>query len=176
MNELEAHLLKIAIGFCTFLVAAGSLVSYYALKYLRVLGEAKVEEAESKRAEARAAATARLAKIGEVAAAAAEEQARTTGIKGEEKAALANAIARGMIDASEPESRGRRDLLETAVKAGVTKLRGSIPNGSYSFSGPELEQLVRAASGRPPAPALPPLDAATVKTLPRPPRLPKEPP
>ncbi len=170
MNQLEQQLLNLAIGFVAFLVTTGGVIGFYAIRYMRVRGEAMVEEAEAKRAEARAAATARLAKIGELAAAAAEEQARVTGIKGEEKAVLATAIARGMIDANEPDGRGRRDLLETAVQAGVSKLRASMPATTYQLSADLVADIVRTASGRPP-PALPPLPNEP-KTFPRPPRMP----
>lgn len=189
MNALEEQLLKLAIGFVGFLIAAGSLIGYYVYRYLKVLGETKIEEAEAKRAEARATATLRLAKIGELAAASAEEQSRSSGIKGEEKAVLATAIARGLMSAPDQLDPMRADLVQTAVQAGVTKLRGSMPGSTYSFTGEQLAEVVRAASGRPPPPRgpakPPPVSRDTLDrvmgyrepdTLPRPPRMPKEPP
>jgi hypothetical protein len=175
MNALEEKLLQLAIGFVGFLLLGGSVIGWRVIKYLSVLADTKIEEAEAKRAEARAASTKRLATIGELAAASAEEATRGTSMKGEDKAQLAQCIARDLLEA--PPAVASESLVQTAVQAGVSKLRGSLASSTtYSFTGEQLAEVVRAASARPPPAELPVYDhrKAQAKTFPRPPRLPGE--
>lgn len=125
-SELHTALAGVAIAALGALAAAISIVGTYGALYLRKLIETRTEALEVSR-------TTRLREASDTVVAAVEETARLTGIRGAAKQEL----AREKIKSLMPSARLTDAAITTAVQAGVTRMRHSLPTGSLRPSATE---------------------------------------
>lgn len=141
--ELSSALLGVAIAALGSVTAVVVALGTYGSQYIRKLLEVRAAELEHAR-------SAQLARAGETAAAAVEEVSRTTGVRGEEKADLAKRITIDLMQVP-PVTSPHDSRVADVVRAGVTKLRASMPHPTtYSLSAAELGAVIKAASVAPP--------------------------
>lgn len=153
--DLKSLIVKAALSAVAFVAVIGGIVARHLIKYVDIVGEAKVQEA-------RDAASRRLARAGELGAASTEEATRGTAIKGEAKAEIAAQVTAELlavptrIDDLKPSDA----VVQSAVRAGVAKLRASLPAPSfYSLTQSDVPVDVVVDDAKLPAPSrVPALD------------------
>ena len=158
--SLSSALTGVMIAALGALAAAIVTVGTYGALYLRTLIETRTEDL-------RLARTTRLTVAGDTAVAATEEHARATGIKGEAKAQDAKERVLAML----PEQKPTPEQLTTVVRAGVTRMRASLPWPSqYAIHASRLGSLSPS-----PLSSLPPPSRVPIEALPPPPQRKSEP-
>ncbi len=180
MTEILDAVQAIGLGVLGLVSLALAAASPFILSWIKVVGEAKVAEAKRAAAEAARAAQQSLVLAGETAAHAVEEEAHVTPMRGFEKAKIAEAATVELLKLNDkPESLSPSDpRVKAVVRAGVQKMRQSLPTPSLSDQLAEIARAIRTSDRPPPPPELPARTEARDDDAPtsvqRPPGLPRD--